>query len=103
MVKSPYPVINAKELAMVNLSSPKKVEAETQYIREMRRHTNEKMFTVGDLVSQAAHACRVFGPRAAAWKLNTHKCHFKVFIIHCHIKSQSLNPVHIWFTMKISQ
>ena len=28
----------------------KKVEAETQYIREMRRHPNEKMFRVGDLV-----------------------------------------------------
>ena len=27
-----------------------KVEAETQYIREMRRHPNEKMFRVGDLV-----------------------------------------------------
>ena len=28
----------------------KKVEAETQYIRKMRRHPNEKMFRVGDLV-----------------------------------------------------
>ena len=28
----------------------KKVEAETQYIREMRKHPNEKMFRVGDLV-----------------------------------------------------
>ena len=28
----------------------KKVEAETQFIREMRRHPNEKMFRVGDLV-----------------------------------------------------
>ena len=28
----------------------KKVESETQYIREMRRHPNEKMFRVGDLV-----------------------------------------------------
>ena len=27
-----------------------KVESETQYIREMRRHPNEKMFRVGDLV-----------------------------------------------------
>ena len=28
----------------------KRVEAETQFIREMRRHPNEKMFRVGDLV-----------------------------------------------------
>ena len=28
----------------------KKVEAETQYIREMRRHPNEKMFRVGNFV-----------------------------------------------------
>ena len=28
----------------------KKVEAETQYIREMRRFPNEKMFREGDLV-----------------------------------------------------
>ena len=28
----------------------KKVEAETQYIREMRRHPNDNMFRVGNLV-----------------------------------------------------
>ena len=28
----------------------KKIEAETQYIREMRRHPNDKMFRVGNLV-----------------------------------------------------
>ena len=47
-----YMEVMKKRREQVNrlVKERKKVEAETQYIREMRRHPNEKMFRVGDLV-----------------------------------------------------
>ena len=47
-----YMEVMRKRRKQVNrlVKERKKVEAETQYIRKMRRHPNEKMFRVGDLV-----------------------------------------------------
>ena len=47
-----YIEIMKKRREQVNslVKERKKVEAETQYIREMRRHPNERMFRVGELV-----------------------------------------------------
>ena len=39
-----------REQASRLVKKRKKVESETQYIRKRRRHPNEKMFRVGDLV-----------------------------------------------------